>query len=89
MKERVLKAFWHRTRKAFVPWTPSELARRTGLQIPAVIETLHSFYKSGLAQARTTTKGAGDESTWHLTEAGKAIALSIITAEAFARGNNA
>lgn len=87
MKERVLKAFFHRGRKAFVPWTVDEIARRVQERPDSVFSAMIELNRNGLANSMKSHHG-GIQS-WHLTEAGKAIALSIITAEAFAKGGNA
>lgn len=88
MRERILKAFFHRTRRAFVPWTPLEIARRTKEPLHVIDAALVGLAVSGLA-ASIKAQNRHDHGTWHLTEAGKAIALSIITADAFAKGGNA
>ena len=87
MKERVLKAFFHRGRKAFVPWTVEEIARRVKERSDKVSAVMMELNRSGLAGSMKTHQ-VGIHS-WHLTEAGKAIALSIITAEDFVKGGNA
>lgn len=87
MKERILKAFWHRGRKAFVPWTTQELATRAKLPHDKISVAMGSLVLSGLAVSQKTHM-AGFQ-TWHLTEAGKVAASNIITAEAFANGGAA
>lgn len=87
MKERVLKAFFHKGRKMFVPWTVDEIARRVKERPDHVSTAMIELNRNGLANSMKSHH-AGIQS-WHLTEAGKAIALSIITAEDFVKGGNA
>lgn len=84
----VLKAFWHRSRKLFVPWTAQELARKLRADPDKVTLALFTLARVGSAANRRPA-GNGEPSTWHLTNAGQAEARALMTAEAFAKGGNA
>lgn len=84
----VIKAFFHRTRKLFVPMTSDELARKIKADPDKVAMTLWSLGRVGNA-AVFKSKGNSEPSTWHLTNAGQAEARALMTAEAFVKGGNA
>lgn len=84
----VLRAFWHKSRKMFLPWTAPEIARRLKADPDAVTLALWSLARVGSAATRRPA-GNGEPSTWHLTPAGQAEARALFTAEAFAKGGNA
>ena len=88
MKERTLKAFWHKSRKTFVPWTVDEIARRIEAHPDLASIYLRGLAGDGLAVGLRPNHVA-DSSTWHLTEAGKIEARAILAAEAFAKGGAA
>jgi hypothetical protein len=87
MKERLMKAFYHKGRKAFVPWTSEELARRCSASPNSIQAMLFTLGRSGLATALPThAKGLY---SWALTETGKLEARAILAAEDFAKGGAA
>lgn len=88
LNHTVLKAFWHRSRRMFVPLTADELARKIKASPDKVSLALWSLGRVGSAAA-LKAKGNSEASTWHLTNAGQAEARALFTAEAFARGGNA
>lgn len=84
MKEQILKAFWHRGRKTFVPWLATELANRTKLDQEIVIATLKSLAYDGLAKSRKIDAHGGTN-TWTLTTTGKEEAAFLLRAEEIVR----
>lgn len=89
MKNRILKAFWHRGRKKFLPWTLNEIAKRSDMYPDQTLDALRGLAVAGLAQSKSTTRGKRSDATWQLTPAGQAEAANIITAEAFIKDGNA
>lgn len=84
MKEQILKAFYHKGRKAFVPWLASELATRTNQDQDAVLSALRGFAYEGFANAYKVDGHKG-LSVWALTSLGKSKAKEIMRAEEIAR----
>ena len=84
MKERLLAAFWHKGRKAFVPWMPLELANRIKRPPELVEIELRGLAGSGLARSQNIA-GARGQTTWELTTAGKIEARAIIAAQDIVR----
>ena len=88
MKEHILKAFWHKTRKAFLPWTTQEIARRVNAYPEIASIELRGLAGCGLVVGKRPNH-ASEATTWNLTEAGKIEARAILAAEAFAKGGAA
>lgn len=74
MTVKVLKAFWHRGRKAFVLWTLPELVRRIEQDEELVLMTLRGLRSAGLAQTVSVGKGPYFQSAWALTPKGQEAA---------------
>lgn len=51
----ILRLFWHRTRRQFVPLTTLEIKRRTGLSDDAVRGALNRMVRQGQLYSDTTT----------------------------------
>lgn len=84
MTERIVKAFYHTSRRACVPWTAAELVRRVGMSPDEINGALISLSRRGLARALKSSNRA-DPATWELTEAGKVQARAIVAAEIMMR----
>lgn len=84
MSEQVLKAFYHTSRRACLPWTASELARRTGMSLDEVGPILKGLAIRGLVSAAKHGQTA-NPTAWELTESGKVQARAIVAAEIMAR----
>lgn len=74
---RVLRAFWHRTRKVFVPLTTDEVVRRTEATPHEAARALWSLTQQGLLQSRND-EGKRGTTTWNLTDYGKALTAKLI-----------
>ena len=85
MNIKLLKAFYHRGRKTFVPWLSSELARKMNEPHDEIIIGLRHLAQIGYARARRAERDAEGRSTWSLTELGKAEAEQIIRADEIVR----
>ena len=85
MNPKVLKAFFHKGRKTFVPWMAFELARKTDMTIDETLFGLRGLSQLGYAKARKTGKEVDSKSTWELTALGKAEAMQLLVAEEFIR----
>ena len=88
MKKRILKAFWSKGRKAWLPCTVDDIQNRAKIDKNIAMLELQRLTHRGLVLSEGQDK-THRTTTFRLTEAGKAIALSIITAEAFAKGGAA
>lgn len=88
MKERILTAFWHKGRQAFVPWLAHEIARRVGRYEDDVQPELRGLLASGLARTKPTHLKNGGQ-VWELTPTGQVEARAIIAANEFAKGTGA
>lgn len=84
MKERILKAFYHRSRREFTPWLASELAKRTGYDLDEVNAQLGGLARSGHTKPQHIERRGGT-TIWELTTMGKAEARLIVAANALAR----
>lgn len=82
MREKVLKAFWHKSRKEFVSWTVRELCVRTSMTHREMVNELNSLSQTGLA--KTDLRHVVDVSVWQLTPAGIKEAATILQAELLA-----
>lgn len=67
-------AFWHRGRKAWVPWTRDELRARTGLVDDLLAKALRQLCIKGWATFECRNNGRQNVSIYQLTEAGIAQA---------------
>ncbi len=85
MHPKLLKAFWHRGRKTFVPWMAFELARKLDMPQDQVVTGLRGLAAIGYAKSRKAERDAEGRSTWSLTELGKAEAENMIRAEELMR----
>lgn len=56
-QHEILKAFRHRNRDEYVPWTAEELARRTGKHKTGIIKHLQEMSRMGLVSLQTITQG--------------------------------
>jgi hypothetical protein len=83
MNPKVLKAFFHKGRKTFVPWMAFELARKTDMTTDEILPSLRGLSQLGYAKARKTGKEVDSKSTWELTALGKAEAMQLLVAEEF------
>lgn len=74
---RIFRAFWHRTRKVFVPLTLEEVSRRAGVSPDEAHRELWGMSTRGLA---TAIKGEGKAgtSTWHLTDYGQHLTTTLM-----------
>lgn len=88
LRANIIRAFWHRTRRVFVPLTTPELARKIKADPDKVALELWALSRVGSTSA-IKAKGNSEPSTWHLTRAGEAEARAMFTADAFANGGNA
>lgn len=86
MKERVLKAFWSKGRKAWLPCTVEDICNRAGCDKFEASTELNRLAQLGLAFSDSGSKAAHKLSTWRITEVGKIEARAIIAAEEFAKG---
>ena len=68
MVKHPLEAFWHRSRKTFVPLTADEWTRKAGV-CPA---TKRDLAARGLAENRTERFGQQKFSVWEITAEGRA-----------------
>lgn len=80
MKERVITAFWHRGRKAYLPWMASEIARRLGVSEDEAFAAIYGLVRRGLAVGRRTAdrKSTGE---FELTREGREVADKIRAAQ--------
>ena len=88
MKERILKAFWSKGRKTWLPCTVNDICKRAGCDKFKAEAELNRLAVIGLAFSDKKTQTHGI-TTWRITEAGKVQAKAIITAEDFVKGGNA
>lgn len=82
MREKVLKAFWHKSRKVFVSWTVRELCVRTSMTHREMVNELSSLNHQDLV--KSDLRHAVDVSAWQLTPAGIKEAATILQAELLA-----
>lgn len=95
IRNRVLRAFWHRTRKQFVPLTPDEVCRRAKCSPVEARPILYNLAQTKIARASNTGAGQYSVTTWELLPKGEGMvtaqlsltrpAEQIIRAEAIAR----
>lgn len=72
---KLVLAFWHRTRRAFVPLTPEEICRKCGGAHPrAMGGTFAALRGSGMAEVRCR----GGVTTWNLTPRGERMARNMM-----------
>ena len=89
IRNRVLRAFWHRTRGQFVPLTPDEVCRRAKCSPAEARPILYNLAQTKIARA--SNKGAGQYSvtTWELLPKGEGMVTAQLSltrpAEAMAR----
>lgn len=84
MNSKILKAFFHRGRKKFVPWLAEEIARKLDMDVDDVNTGLRSLAAESLAKSRKA-EGHGTRPTWELTTLGKAEAENMLRAEEIVR----
>ena len=80
----ILKAFYHKGRRQFVPLLAREIAVKTGRGEDQVIAELRGLTRAGLV-AFARVPHASKLHSWHLTPSGQAKAMEIIHAEAMMR----
>jgi DNA-binding MarR family transcriptional regulator len=80
----IMKAFYHKGRRQFVPWLASELATKTRREEKYIVAELKKLAQAGMVAALRVPH-ASKLHSWHLTPAGQAKAMEIIHAEAMMR----
>ena len=78
-RSRILRAFWHRTRKEFVPLTVDEICRRAKCTAIDARPILFNFAQTKLARAHNTGAGQYAVTTWELSHKGQQMATAQIT----------
>jgi hypothetical protein len=84
MKEKILRAFYHKSRREFTPWLATEIAKRTGFPPDEVNAHLGGLARSGHTKPHNLERRGGT-TIWELTALGKIEAGAIIAAQAVAR----
>jgi DNA-binding MarR family transcriptional regulator len=77
---RMILAFWHRTRKKFVPLTPGEVAEKCGVSIYGVGNSLAEMKARDVLESVPYGGDCGRRSTWHLTPRGERMARNMMGA---------
>ena len=83
MRDSVLKAFYHTSRRMFPWWTAAEICKRAKMLEPNVFRQLQTLREEGLAACEGTD---GKPKSWKLTKSGEAEASAIFAAEEVAKG---
>lgn len=76
---RLLKAFFHKSRKTYPAWTAAELSRRANIAPNMLRPLLAKVRKEGLAAKITTNTPFA--SAWELTELGQQAAADALAKE--------
>lgn len=89
IRNRVLRAFWHRTRRQFVPLTPDEVCRRAKCSPAEARPILYNLAQTKIARASNTGAGQYSVTTWELLQKGEGMVTAQLSltrpAEAIAR----
>lgn len=75
---KLVLAFWHRTRRAFVPLTPGEVARKCEVSIYGVGNLLAAMKDRDVLESVPYGGDCGRRSTWHLTPRGERMARNMM-----------
>lgn len=73
IRNRIIRAFWHRTRKQFVPLTVEDICRRAGCAIHDVKPALYYFAQTKVARSHNTGAGQYAVTTWELLPKGQTM----------------
>lgn len=81
MTDRILRTFWHRTRRCIVPKTREEIYRAVKLHPDDIDSALRSMSRQGITVS-SAAKGQPNICIYDLTEAGRAGLMALMMAEA-------
>jgi len=73
----VLRAFWHKSRKTFVPMTVNDLERKCGLDRQRIISALRRLCELK-AVTLTRTNNHQVPAVWNLTDYGQHLATQMM-----------
>ena len=80
---KTLRAFYHRTRRTFVPMLAEEIAAKSSQPVDDVMTELRILARQGYVTGSFIPNVKCN--AWHLTPSGQAKAMEIIHAEAMMR----
>lgn len=81
MNEKLLRAFFHRGRKKFLPWLNHELARRVDADPIEVERALRMLSRQGLVYGKQASREVDARSAFELTSLGRAEVMQMLMAE--------
>lgn len=79
IRNRIIRAFWHRTRREFVPLTVEEICRRAECSYHDARPILFNMAQTKIARSHNTGAGEYAVTTWQLLQKGQSMVTAQMT----------